>query len=144
MHKTLTLRLKEDVYNILAEIAKAENRSLANFIETAALRRFDPPAASGQPGKQAEQRPVIIIFECHGGVLNTLLLPSEHFYLAVMRRCNDRRRRGQQFLQRSDGQRRSLIRIGPVPDLVDQAQRVFPRRPAHLVQVPEMRGKRAQ
>ncbi len=40
MHKTVTLRLKEDVYKIFAEVAKAENRSLSNFIETAALRNI--------------------------------------------------------------------------------------------------------
>ncbi len=40
MHKTVTLRLKEDVYKIFLEIAKAENRSLSNFIETAALRNI--------------------------------------------------------------------------------------------------------
>ena len=38
MHKTVTLRLKDDVYKIFAEIAKAENRSLSNLIETAALK----------------------------------------------------------------------------------------------------------
>jgi len=40
MHKTVTLRLKEDVYKIFSEIAKAENRSLSNFIETAALQNI--------------------------------------------------------------------------------------------------------
>ncbi len=40
MHKTVTLRLKEDVYKIFLEIAKAENRSLSNFIETAALQNI--------------------------------------------------------------------------------------------------------
>ena len=40
MHKTVTLRLKEDVYKIFSEVAKAENRSLSNFIETAALRNI--------------------------------------------------------------------------------------------------------
>ena len=38
MHKTVTLRLKNDVYKIFSEIAKSENRSLSNFIETAALQ----------------------------------------------------------------------------------------------------------
>ena len=37
MSKTVTLRLKEDVYNAFIEAAKAENRSLSNLIETAAL-----------------------------------------------------------------------------------------------------------
>jgi uncharacterized protein (DUF1778 family) len=40
MHKTVTLRLKEDVYKIFSETAKAENRSLSNFIETAALQNI--------------------------------------------------------------------------------------------------------
>ena len=37
MSKTVTLRLKEEVYNAFTEAAKAENRSLSNLIETAAL-----------------------------------------------------------------------------------------------------------
>ena len=37
MAKTVTLRLREDVYRIFAEAAQAENRSLSNLIETAAL-----------------------------------------------------------------------------------------------------------
>jgi uncharacterized protein (DUF1778 family) len=37
MSKTVTLRLKENVYKIFVEAAKAENRSLSNLIETAAL-----------------------------------------------------------------------------------------------------------
>lgn len=40
MHKTVTLRLKDDVYKIFAEMAKAENRSLSNLIETAALKNI--------------------------------------------------------------------------------------------------------
>lgn len=40
MHKTVTLRLKDDVYKIFAETAKAENRSLSNLIETAALKNI--------------------------------------------------------------------------------------------------------
>ena len=40
MHKTVTLRLKSDVYKIFAETAKAENRSLSNLIETAALKNI--------------------------------------------------------------------------------------------------------
>lgn len=38
MHKTVTLRLKDDIYKLFAETAKAENRSLSNLIETAALK----------------------------------------------------------------------------------------------------------
>ena len=37
MAKTVTLRLKEDVYKIFVEAAQAENRSISNLIETAAL-----------------------------------------------------------------------------------------------------------
>ena len=40
MSKTVTIRLKDDVYRIFAEMAKAENRSLSNLIETAALARI--------------------------------------------------------------------------------------------------------
>ena len=37
MSKTITLRLKENVYRIFAEAARAENRSISNLIETSAL-----------------------------------------------------------------------------------------------------------
>ena len=37
MTKTVTLRLKPEVYNAFLEAAKADNRSLSNLIETAAL-----------------------------------------------------------------------------------------------------------
>lgn len=37
MSKTVTLRLKDDVYKIFVEAAHAENRSISNLIETAAL-----------------------------------------------------------------------------------------------------------
>ena len=37
MAKTVTLRLNEEVYKIFVEAARAENRSLSNLIETAAL-----------------------------------------------------------------------------------------------------------
>ena len=40
MSKTVTLRLKEEVYNAFMEAAKAENRSLSNLIETAALNKI--------------------------------------------------------------------------------------------------------
>lgn len=39
MSKTVTLRLKEEVYQIFIEAARAENRSISNFIETAALTK---------------------------------------------------------------------------------------------------------
>ena len=39
MARTVTLRLDKDAYDELREAATAERRSLANFIETAALAR---------------------------------------------------------------------------------------------------------
>ena len=35
MPKTLTLRIDDETYKVFAKQARAENRSLANFIETA-------------------------------------------------------------------------------------------------------------
>ena len=40
MTKTVTLRLKEEVYKLFIEAAQAENRPLSNLIETAALMRL--------------------------------------------------------------------------------------------------------
>jgi hypothetical protein len=40
MSKTVTLRLKDEVYNAFLEAAHAENRSLSNLIETAALNKI--------------------------------------------------------------------------------------------------------
>lgn len=40
MSKTVTLRLKDDIYNVFVEAAQAENRSISNLIETAALNRI--------------------------------------------------------------------------------------------------------
>jgi uncharacterized protein (DUF1778 family) len=37
MSKTVTLRLNENTYKIFVEAARAENRSISNLIETAAL-----------------------------------------------------------------------------------------------------------
>jgi uncharacterized protein (DUF1778 family) len=39
MPKTLTVRIDEAAYKIIEEAAAAENRSVSNFIETAALQR---------------------------------------------------------------------------------------------------------
>ena len=39
MPKTVTLRLSDETYLTLLEAAKAENRSLSNLIETAALAK---------------------------------------------------------------------------------------------------------
>ena len=41
MSKTVTLRLKEDIYLKFQKLAKQDNRPLSNFIETAALRFID-------------------------------------------------------------------------------------------------------
>ncbi len=38
MSKTVTLRLNESVYKRFRDLAEDDNRSLSNFIETAALR----------------------------------------------------------------------------------------------------------
>jgi len=38
MSKTVTLRINEEVYNRFRGLAQHDNRSLSNFIETAALR----------------------------------------------------------------------------------------------------------
>jgi len=40
MAKTVTLRLKDDVYNAFMEAALAENRPLSNLIETAAISKI--------------------------------------------------------------------------------------------------------
>ena len=39
MPKTLTMRLDEETYDVFIRAARAERRSLANFIETAALKQ---------------------------------------------------------------------------------------------------------
>ena len=39
MAKTLTVRIEESAYKLIEEAARAENRSVSNFIETAALKR---------------------------------------------------------------------------------------------------------
>ena len=39
MPKTLTVRMDEATYRLIEEAAAAENRSVSNFIETAALQR---------------------------------------------------------------------------------------------------------
>ncbi|MGH9353942.1 MAG: CopG family transcriptional regulator [Terriglobia bacterium] len=40
MAKTLTMRLDEGTYEIFVQAAKAERRSLANLVETAALQHL--------------------------------------------------------------------------------------------------------
>jgi len=41
MSKTVTLRLKEETYQLFQKLAQQDNRPLSNFIETAALRFID-------------------------------------------------------------------------------------------------------
>jgi hypothetical protein len=40
MPKTVTLRLKDEIYKAFLEAAQAENRSISNLIETAALTKI--------------------------------------------------------------------------------------------------------
>ena len=40
MAKTVTLRLNDEIYNAFLVASKAENRSIANLIETAALSKI--------------------------------------------------------------------------------------------------------
>ena len=40
MSKTVTLRLKDDIYKTFMEAARAENRPLSNLIETAAISKI--------------------------------------------------------------------------------------------------------
>lgn len=39
MSKTVTIRLKDDTYKLFAEAARADNRTISNLIETAALSK---------------------------------------------------------------------------------------------------------
>ena len=39
MPKTITIRLKDDIYRLFAEAARADNRTISNLIETAALNK---------------------------------------------------------------------------------------------------------
>ncbi len=41
MPRTITLRLKDSVYNLLRRIAEQDNRTLSNFMETSALRYIE-------------------------------------------------------------------------------------------------------
>ena len=41
MSRTITLRLKESVYNLLRRLAEQDNRTLSNFIETSTLRYIE-------------------------------------------------------------------------------------------------------
>lgn len=41
MSKTVTLRLNDDIYKHFCTLAKEDNRSLSNFIETSTLRYIE-------------------------------------------------------------------------------------------------------
>ena len=41
MSRTVTLRLKDSVYELLRTLAERDNRPLSNFIETATLRYLE-------------------------------------------------------------------------------------------------------
>jgi uncharacterized protein (DUF1778 family) len=41
MSKTVTLRLKENIYELFKAMAESDNRTLSNFIETSALRYIE-------------------------------------------------------------------------------------------------------
>ena len=41
MPKTVTLRLNDGIYHVFRKLAEEENRTLSNFIETAALRYLE-------------------------------------------------------------------------------------------------------
>ena len=41
MSKTVTLRLNENIYELFRAMAKSDNRTLSNFIETSALRYIE-------------------------------------------------------------------------------------------------------
>ncbi|MFZ2147878.1 MAG: hypothetical protein WAV28_11720 [Sedimentisphaerales bacterium] len=41
MSRTITLRLKDSVYNLLCRLASQDNRTLSNFIETSTLRYIE-------------------------------------------------------------------------------------------------------
>jgi predicted transcriptional regulator len=41
MAKTITIRLDDGIYRVFRKLAEEENRTLSNFIETAALRYLE-------------------------------------------------------------------------------------------------------
>lgn len=41
MSKTVTLRLKDNIYELFRTLAENDNRTLSNFIETSALRYIE-------------------------------------------------------------------------------------------------------
>jgi len=41
MSRTITLRIKDNLYNLLRRLAEQDNRTLSNFIETSTLRYIE-------------------------------------------------------------------------------------------------------
>jgi len=41
MSRTITLRIKDNFYNLLRRLAEQDNRTLSNFIETSTLRYIE-------------------------------------------------------------------------------------------------------
>ena len=41
MSKTVTLRLRESIYELFSKLAEEDNRTLSNFIETSVLRHIE-------------------------------------------------------------------------------------------------------
>ena len=54
-HKTVTLRLPLDTYRLFRTAAERDHRSLANLIETAALRHLE----AGEETDEAETREIL-------------------------------------------------------------------------------------
>ena len=55
MSRTLTLQLDDEIYQLLDEAAKAENRPLSSFIETSVLAWIRERWASGAMGTEPSQ-----------------------------------------------------------------------------------------
>ncbi len=50
MPKTITLRVPDSVHRIFKRSARGDNRTLANMVETAALRHIEECSAAGEAG----------------------------------------------------------------------------------------------
>lgn len=50
MPKTITLRVPDSVHKIFKKSARDDNRTLANMVETAALRHIEECSAAGEAG----------------------------------------------------------------------------------------------
>jgi hypothetical protein len=56
MSKIVTLRLSERTYNLFRSLAKHDNRTLSNFIETSALRHVEENGAADDAELEAIRR----------------------------------------------------------------------------------------